>query len=111
MGVQLRAAWGVRFAKKLENGRDGTWGWVEILAAKKMVAATEYVGWLCLNRACGLVIAIADIAASDALHGPTPVVHGPDHTPVIECPRCQNEDLYRWDARERRIHVPKKSEA
>ena len=88
---------------------SGTRGRVEILPARKMVAGTEYVGWLCRNKACGLVIAVAELAAADAPHGPVAVVHEPDHTPVIKCPHCQNEDLYRWKAREPRVYTPRTS--
>ena len=109
MSIKRRATGSAKPAAKAIV--SSTRGRVEILPARKMVAGTEYVGWLCRNKACGLVIAIADIAAADALHGPTPVVHEPDHTPVIKCPHCQNEDLYRWNSRERRVYVPKKSDA
>ena len=80
---------------------------VEILPTRKMVPGDEYLGWLCKNSACGLLIAIADVAAADAVAGKTPILDEPDHLAAVTCPHCQNEDLYRWNARVRRPYVPK----
>ena len=109
MSIKRRATGGTKPAAKAVV--SSTRGRPEILPAQKMVAGTEYVGWLCRNKACGLLMAIADVAVADPSQGPPPIKHEPDHTPVIKCPHCQNEDLYRWNSRERRVYVPKPSDA
>jgi hypothetical protein len=69
---------------------------VEVMAAPKMVAGDLYSGWLCKNKSCGLVIAIAP-----AQGGGKPAVAGSSDDPliVIKCPHCGDENLYRWSAR------------
>jgi len=60
-----------------------------------MVAGDTYVGWLCKNKACGLVMAVALPAA-----GSKPAAgESDDQLAAIKCPHCGNEDLYRWSAR------------
>jgi len=67
---------------------------VDVMAPRQMVPGETYVGWLCKNRSCGLVIAIAATAPGDkALTG------FDDQVIAIKCPHCGDEDLYRWSAR------------
>jgi hypothetical protein len=75
---------------------------VDVKPQHQMVAGTLYQGWLCKNRACGLVIAIepppaAGKTASDA----------DDPLTAIKCPHCGDEDLYRWSARGEHLYTPK----
>jgi hypothetical protein len=60
-----------------------------------MVPGDPYVGWLCKNRACGLVMAVALPPAGAK---PT-AAESEDQLAAIKCPHCGNEDLYRWSAR------------
>ena len=66
---------------------------VEVTPTQKMAAGDLYSGWLCKNKSCGLLIAVAQpqpagnaTASDDALI-------------VIKCPHCGDENLYRWSAR------------
>jgi len=74
---------------------------VDVRGANQMVPGDPYLGWLCKNKACGLVIAIA----------PTPADTKPasagadDQLAAIKCPHCGNEDLYRWGARSERPYA------
>lgn len=67
---------------------------VEVAAPRQMVPGDLYSGWLCKNKSCGLVIAIA---LPDA--GSKPASAGTDDQVVIKCPHCGDENLYRWSAR------------
>jgi len=67
---------------------------VDIRIAHQMVPGESYLGWLCKNKACGRVIAIAVAQA-----GSKPAAAEPDQLAAIKCPHCGNEDLYRWSAR------------
>jgi hypothetical protein len=59
-----------------------------------MVPGNLYSGWVCKNKSCGLVIAIALPEA-----GSKPAVaESDDQLAAIKCPHCGNEDLYRWGA-------------
>ena len=66
-----------------------------------MVPGDLYLGWVCKNKSCRLVIAIAPTqtaskpasAASD------------DQLAAIKCPHCGDEDLYRWGARSERNYT------
>jgi hypothetical protein len=58
-----------------------------------MVPGNLYVGWVCKNKACGLVIAVADTQAGSKS------ASAEDQLAAIKCPHCANEDLYRWSAR------------
>ena len=68
---------------------------VDVRGPNQMVPGDPYVGWLCKNKACGLVIAIAlpppatKPSAADSA----------DQLAAIKCPHCGDEDLYRWSAR------------
>jgi len=68
-----------------------------------MIAGDLYLGWLCKNRSCGLVIAIAlpppgSKAASTDFD---------DQLTAIQCPHCGDEDLYRWSTRSEQKYTPK----
>ena len=69
---------------------------VEVRNLKQMTPGETYTGWLCKNKACGRVIAIAPAqleaaAASDRA--------ADDQQAALKCPHCGDEDLYRWGAR------------
>jgi predicted RNA-binding Zn-ribbon protein involved in translation (DUF1610 family) len=74
---------------------------VDVRAPQQMVPGEVYVGWLCKNRSCGRVIAIA--AASDG----KAVTAFDDQLTAIKCPHCQDENLYRWSARSEQAYTPK----
>jgi hypothetical protein len=61
-----------------------------------MVPGDLYLGWLCKNKACGRVIAVA--LAEAAAAKPASADSG-DQLAALKCPHCGNEDLYRWGAR------------
>ena len=68
---------------------------VDVRVPHQMVSGETYVGWLCKNKSCGLVIAIALPPA-----GSKPAVaEAGDQLAALKCPHCGNEDLYRWSAR------------
>ena len=67
---------------------------VDVKASQQMVLGQVYVGWLCKNRSCGRVIAIAASAP-----GAKAVADFDDQLTAIKCPHCQDENLYRWSAR------------
>lgn len=75
---------------------------VEVRAARQMVPEEVYVGWLCKNRSCGLVIGIAGTAP-----GSKPTAELDDPLTAITCPHCGNEDLYRWSARSELKYTPR----
>jgi len=74
---------------------------VDVRRPQQMVPGEVYVGWLCKNRACGLVIATANTAPDDQ---PTAF---DDQLTAIKCPHCQDENLYRWSARSEQNYTPK----
>jgi hypothetical protein len=68
---------------------------VDVRVAHQMTPGDAYLGWLCKNKACGLVIAVAVAPA-----GSKPALaESGDQLAVLKCPHCGNEDLYRWGAR------------
>ena len=75
---------------------------VDIKAPQQMVSGQLYVGWLCKNRSCGLVIAIASTGQGDK----TSAVFD-DQLTAIKCPHCGDEDLYRWSARSEQNYAAK----
>jgi predicted RNA-binding Zn-ribbon protein involved in translation (DUF1610 family) len=74
---------------------------VDVRAPQQLVPGEVYVGWLCKNKSCGLVIATADTARDDK---PTAF---DDQLTAIKCPHCGNEDLYHWSARNEQGYEPK----
>jgi hypothetical protein len=68
---------------------------VDVRLRHQMVPGDSYMGWVCKNKACGLVIAIALTPA-----GSKPALaESDDRLAAIKCPHCGDEDLYRWSAR------------
>ena len=68
---------------------------VDVAAPRQMAPGTVYSGWLCKNKSCGRVIAIAVPPA-----GSKPAAaESDDQVIVIKCPHCSDENLYRWGAR------------
>lgn len=69
---------------------------VDVRMPQHMNAGETYTGWLCRNKGCGRVIAIA-AAPGDARPGADRSFD--DQLAAIKCPHCGDEDLYRWGAR------------
>ncbi len=68
---------------------------VDVMAPQKMAPGDVYSGWLCKNKSCGLVIAIAPPPA-----GSKPAsADSDDQLVVIKCPHCADENLYRLSNR------------
>ena len=96
--VQRRA--GVRHrTKQSPRRRCGT---SRLRPAPKMVPDELYVGWLCKNRSCALVMGIIG-----ATPGNKPTAELDDPLTAITCPHCGNEDLYRWSARSELRYTPR----
>jgi len=68
---------------------------VDVRPPHQMVAGDLYLGWMCKNKSCRLVIAIA---APPAASKPASS-ESEDQLAAIKCPHCGDEDLYRWGAR------------
>ena len=68
---------------------------VDVRVPHQMVPGDPYLGWLCKNKSCGLVMAIALPPEGSK---PAQAESG-DQLAAIKCPHCGNEDLYRWSAR------------
>jgi hypothetical protein len=68
---------------------------VDVRPKVQMVPGSLYLGWLCKNRSCGNVIAIATPPAGSKAD----VADFGDQLTAIKCPHCGDEDLYRWSAR------------
>jgi hypothetical protein len=75
---------------------------VDVRAPQQMVPNDPYIGWLCKNRACGLVIGIAG-----ATPGGKTAAEFDDPLTAITCPHCGDEDLYRWSARSELRYTPR----
>jgi hypothetical protein len=75
---------------------------VDVRAPQQMTPGEVYVGWLCKNRACGRLIAVAATAAG----GKAPADFD-DQLTAIKCPHCGDENLYRWSARGEQNYAPK----
>jgi hypothetical protein len=68
---------------------------VDVKVPQQMVPGDLYLGWVCKNKSCGRVIAIALPPA-----GSKPAAaDSDDQLAAIKCPHCGDEDLYRWNAR------------
>lgn len=67
---------------------------VDVAAPRQMVPGDLYSGWLCKNKSCGLVIAIAPSQTATKSTSADA-----DDQLVIKCPHCGDENLYRWSAR------------
>ncbi|HWX28621.1 MAG TPA: hypothetical protein VNZ53_14445 [Steroidobacteraceae bacterium] len=75
---------------------------VNVRARQQMMPGEVYVGWLCKNRSCGLVIAIA----AEATDGKA-LKDFDDQLTAIKCSHCGDENLYRWSARSEQKYTPK----
>lgn len=78
---------------------------VDVRSKLQMVPGNLYVGWLCKNRSCGVLIAIAPPPAGSK----EAVSDFDDQLTAIKCPHCGDEDLYRWSARSEHEYAPKKA--
>lgn len=76
---------------------------VEVTAPRQMAAGNAYSGWLCKNRSCGLVIAVAPPPAGSKPSS----AEADDQLVVIKCPHCGDENLYRLSARSEHPYTPK----
>src|ERR1700730_8127717 len=63
---------------------------VDLKSKQQMVPGNRYLGWLCKNRSCGVVIAIALPPAG----GKVAVPEVDDQLTALKCPHCGDEDLY-----------------
>lgn len=80
---------------------------IDVTAPRQMVPGDAYSGWLCKNKSCGLVIAIAPPPA-----GSKPAAaEADDQLVVIKCPHCADENLYRLTARSEHRYTPKSAGA
>ena len=68
---------------------------VDVRVPHQMVPGDLYLGWVCKNKSCGLVIAIALTPAASK----PGLAEADDQLAAIKCPHCGDEDLYRWSAR------------
>lgn len=68
---------------------------VDVRALAQMVSGDLYLGWLCKNKLCRRVIALAPTTAA----AKPAVGEYDDQLAAIKCPHCGDEDLYRWSAR------------
>jgi predicted RNA-binding Zn-ribbon protein involved in translation (DUF1610 family) len=75
---------------------------VDVRAAQQMAPGELYVGWLCKNRSCGRLIAIAATPP-----GGKALTDFDDQLTAIKCPHCADENLYRWSARCEQQYTPK----
>jgi hypothetical protein len=80
---------------------------VDVRLPHQMVPGDPYLGWVCKNKSCGIVIAIALAPAGSK---PT-VAESDDQLSAIKCPHCGNEDLYRWSARAEHKYTPRSTGA
>jgi uncharacterized protein (DUF983 family) len=74
---------------------------VDVTAPRQMVSGELYSGWLCKNKACGLVmgVAVAQAGAKPAAS------ESDDQLIVIKCPHCGDENLYHSSARSEHKYV------
>jgi hypothetical protein len=76
---------------------------VDLRPKQQMIPGNLYLGWLCKNRSCRVLIAIALPPAG----GKVAVPEGDDQLTALKCPHCGDEDLYRWSARSEHEYTPK----
>jgi hypothetical protein len=74
---------------------------VDVRAPQQMVQGERYLGWVCKNRSCGRVIAIAATA-----QGARAATDFDDQLTAIKCSHCGDENLYRWSARSELEYTP-----
>ena len=68
---------------------------VDVRVPHQMVSGDLYLGWVCKNKSCGLVIAVALTQTGNK----PALAESADQLAAIKCPHCGDEDLYRWSAR------------
>ena len=68
---------------------------VDVRVPQQMVPGDLYLGWVCKNKSCGLVIAVALTQAGSKAAS----AESDDQLAAIKCPHCGDENLYRWSAR------------
>ena len=76
---------------------------VDVTAPRQMIPGDLYPGWLCKNKPCGLVIAMAPPQAG----AKAALAEADDQLVVIKCPHCGDENLYRLSARGEHQYTPK----
>jgi hypothetical protein len=74
---------------------------VDVKVSHQMTPGDVYLGWVCKNKSCGRVIAIALTQPGGK---PTSAESDAQLT-ALKCPHCGNEDLYRWGARSEHKHT------
>lgn len=74
---------------------------VDVMPPRLMVTGDVYSGWLCKNKVCGRVIAIAPPQAG----GKPALSDADDQLVVIKCPHCGDENLYRSSNRSEHKHA------
>jgi hypothetical protein len=75
---------------------------VDVRPPQQMVPGEVYIGWLCKNKSCGRVIAIASTPP-----GAKALTDFDDQLTAIKCPHCEDENLYRWSARSEQHYASK----
>lgn len=75
---------------------------VDVRAKHQLVPGELYLGWLCKNKSCGLVVAIALTQPESK----AALAESNDQLTAIKCPHCGDEDLYRWSARGEHTYTP-----
>lgn len=76
---------------------------VDVRSHQQMVPGQTYTGWLCKNKACGLVIAVVPAPQGGKLAAPD---HD-DQLTALKCPHCGDEDLYHWSSRAEHPYAPR----
>ena len=76
---------------------------VDLRSKQQMVPGDRYLGWLCKNPSCRVVIAIA----LPPTGGKVGVREVDDQLTALKCPHCGDEDLYRWSAQSEHEYAPK----
>ena len=66
---------------------------IDVRTLQQMTPGETYTGWLCKNKVCGRVIAIA---AAQLESASATGRSADDQLTAIKCPHCGDEDLYRW---------------
>jgi len=74
---------------------------VDLRPKHQMVPGELYPGWICKNKSCGQLIAIAPTSAAGK------PAESDDQLAAIKCPHCGDEDLYRWSAQSEHQYAPK----
>jgi len=79
---------------------------VDVRAPQQMIPGEVYEGWLCKNRSCGRVIAVATTTP-----GGKALTDFDDQSTAIKCPHCADENLYRLSALSEQKYTPKSVES